>query len=170
MPPFPDPTGPPAPRAQVLLGYLDYFRGVLAEKVADLPEEDARTSRLPSGWSPLELVHHLVHVERRWLDWGFEGRDVGDPWADRRDGRWHVPEALSGADVLALLEERGRLTRAVVERHALDEVGAPSGRWEGADPPALERVLLHLLQEHARHAGHLDVVRELVDGRTGEDG
>jgi hypothetical protein len=56
----------------------------------------------------------------------------------------------------------------VVERHALTDVGQPGERWDGAPPATLERVLLHLLQEYARHAGHLDVLRELVDGTTGE--
>ncbi len=50
----------------------------------------------------------------------------------------------------------------------LCDVWRPSERWEGADPPTLERVLFHLLQEYARHVGHLDVARELIDGKAGE--
>ena len=50
----------------------------------------------------------------------------------------------------------------------LDEPGQPGNTWNGQDPPTLERVLLHLVQEYARHAGHLDIVRELHDGVTGE--
>lgn len=46
--------------------------------------------------------------------------------------------------------------------------GQPGGRWDGAEPPTLERGLFHLLQEYARHVGHLDVVRELLDGEVGE--
>ena len=56
-------------------------------------------------------------------------------------------------------------------RDALTDIGAPSERWDGAAPPALERVLLHLLhllQEYARHVGHLDIVRELLDGQVGD--
>lgn len=166
--PFPEPTTPQDDRGEVLLGYLDYFRAVVAEKVTGLEEVDVRRSLLPSGWTPLELVHHLVHVERRWLDWGFEGEAVDDPWADQKDGRWAVPDALSTGDVLSMLRERGRLTRAVVSRHALADAGAPGERWRGESPATLERVLLHLLQEYARHVGHLDVVRELCDGTTGE--
>ncbi len=52
--------------------------------------------------------------------------------------------------------------------HDLDEVGEPGERWDGADPPTLERVLFHLLQEYARHVGHLDIVAELAGGSTGE--
>jgi hypothetical protein len=55
-----------------------------------------------------------------------------------------------------------------VEAHELCAVGRPGERWRGAPPATLERVLFHLVQEYARHAGHLDVVRELIDGRTGE--
>jgi hypothetical protein len=50
----------------------------------------------------------------------------------------------------------------------LSEVGKPGPRWDGAEPATLERILFHLLQEYARHAGHLDIVRELADGRVGE--
>jgi hypothetical protein len=55
-----------------------------------------------------------------------------------------------------------------VGAHDLADVGQPGERWDGADPPALERVLFHLLQEYARHAGHLDIASELGGGPTGE--
>ncbi len=166
--PFPDPTRPASSRAEVLLGYLDYFREVVLDKVTGLDEAELRRSRLPSGWSLLELVRHLTYVEMRWLEWGFEGRSVADPWGDRSAGSWHVGADEAVSDVLADLRNRGALTRAIVLRHDLDEVGAPGERWDGADPATLDRVLLHLLQEYARHAGHVDVVRELIDGRVGE--
>ena len=165
---FPEPTRPAADRTEVLVGYLDYYRAVLLSKVDGLTEEQLRGSILPSGWSPLELVKHLTYVERRWLVWGFEGAAVDDPWGDSRDGRWAVGAAEPTADLLAALREQGRTTAAVAGRHALDEVGAPGERWDGDPPATLERCLLHLVQEYARHVGHLDVVRELIDGRTGE--
>ena len=104
----------------------------------------------------------------RWLEWGFEGQHVADPWGDNKDGRWYVDPGESPADVVAALAARGVRTRSIVEAHALDEVGAPGERWDGEPPPQLERILFHLLQEYARHVGHLDVVRELEDGTTGE--
>jgi uncharacterized damage-inducible protein DinB len=166
--PFPSPTTPVASRAEVFLGYLDFFRATLLAKLDGLPEEELRASRLPSGWTPLELVKHVTHVERRWLEWGFEGAAVDDPWADRRDDRWYVDPAESVADLVAAFHARAATTREIVSRHDLAEVGRPSERWDGEEPPTLERVLFHLLQEYARHVGHLDVVRELVDGATGE--
>jgi uncharacterized damage-inducible protein DinB len=166
---FPEPTQDPgAPRTEVFLRYLAYYRAVLAEKLQGLSDDDLRGSRLPSGWSPIELLKHLRFVELRWLEWGFEGRDVGDPWGDRRGDHWYVGPEETLDDLLAALDEQAARTRDVVMRHRLDEVGAPGPRWDGADPATLERVLFHLLQEYARHVGHLDVVREVIDGSTGE--
>ena len=160
--PFPEPTSPVTSRTEVLLGYLDHFRSVLVDKLRALPEQALRTSALPSGWTPLELVNHLTYVERRWLVWGFEGTQVGEPWGDSRDDRWYVDPTLTLADLVTALQEQGRTTRAVALRHGLDERGLPGERWDGEPPATLERVLLHLLQEHARHLGHLDVVVELA--------
>jgi hypothetical protein len=166
--PFPEPTGPVDSRSEVFLGYLDYFRSVLLHKLDGLPDSELRSSRLPSGWTPIELLKHLTYVELRWLEWGFEGRDVGDPWGDNREGRWYVAPDESLGDLVAALRSQAARSRAVVEAHDLTDVGAPGERWDGADPPPLERVLFHLVQEYARHVGHLDIVRELADGRVGE--
>ena len=106
--------------------------------------------------------------ERRWLEWGFEGRPVDDPWGDEVEGRWAVPAGLGVREVLDGLLRQGGVTRAVVAAHGLADRGRPGPRWDGALPARLERVLLHLLQEYARHVGHLDIARELIDGTTGE--
>jgi len=165
---FPSPTQHRDDRRQVLLEYLDYFRSVLVDKLRGLAENDLRRSRLPSGWTPLELLKHLTYVEMRWLEWGFEGKKVGDPWGDRRDGRWYVGPDETLTQLVEALDAQSARSRAVVEAHGLDEVGQPGDRWDGADPATLERVLFHLLQEYGRHVGHLDVVRELIDGEVGE--
>jgi hypothetical protein len=167
---FPEPTNPRDDRREVLLDYLDFYRAVVRVKVTGLTDEELRTSFVPSGWTPIELVNHLVHVERRWLIWGFEGEAFDDPWGDVRDGRWHVSPEQSVEKLLDDLDAGGTQTRALVRSHDLSDLGAPGERWEGADPPPLERVLLHLIQEYARHAGHLDIVRELADGTVGEGG
>lgn len=166
--PFPSPTNPVPSRADVFLGYLDFFRSTLIAKVAALPDADARTSRLPSGWTPAELVKHVTFVELRWLDWGFLGNPFGDPWGDQRDDRWFVAPGETTGDLLAALRERGARTREIVESTGLDTVGRPGPRWDGDDPPTLERILFHLVQEYARHTGHLDIVAELAGGPLGE--
>ena len=152
----------------MFLRYLEFFRSRLVGKLQTLPAAELRRSRLPSGWTPLELAKHLRYVELRWLEWGFEGRDLGDPWADSEGDRWHVGPDETLASVLAGLREQAARSRAIVDAHDLDEVGQPGERWDGADPPTLERVLFHLLQEYARHVGHLDIVTELATGGTGE--
>jgi hypothetical protein len=166
--PFPEPTEPAGSRAEVFLRYLDYFRSSLTGKLEALPTAELHNSRLPSGWTPLELLKHLRYVELRWLVWGFEGRHVEEPWADARDDRWYVAPDETLASLLADLRAQAATTRAIVEAHDLDDIGKPGDRWEGADPASLERVLFHLLQEYARHVGHLDIVTELATGTTGE--
>jgi uncharacterized damage-inducible protein DinB len=169
--PFPEPTTPAGSRADVFLRYLGYFRGRVAGKLRELPASELRRSRLPSGWTPLELVRHLTYDELRWLEWGFEGRAIGDPWGDSRDGRegrWYVgpDDTLDG--LLAELTTQAERSTAIIESHDLADVGQPGERWEGQPPATLERVLFHLLQEYARHMGHLDIVCELASAGTGE--
>ncbi len=166
--PFPEPTGHRSSRAEVLLGYLDYFRSVVVDKISGLPAEELRASRLPSGWTPLGLVKHLTFVEVRWMVWGFAGEPVAEPWADSRDGRWFADDGEDPHDLVATLLRQGARTREIVHAHQLSDRGQPGPRWPDAEPATLERVLLHLIQEYARHAGHLDIVRELIDGRVGE--
>jgi Protein of unknown function (DUF664) len=165
---FPEPTDTYSNRSEVLLGYLDYFRGVVADKVDGLSERDLRQSILPSGWTPLELVKHLVFMERRWLVWGFLGEPVDEPWGDSDGaGRWHAGADESVATLLSALEAGGRRTRDIVAGASLTDLARGGGRFPEAVTPALERILLHVIQEYARHTGHLDIVRELVDGTVG---
>lgn len=152
----------------MFLRYLDYFRAAVLDRVGGLAEDAQRASILPSRWSPLELVKHLTFVERRWLVWGFEGQQLDDPWGDSRDGRWALDADETPTGLLRALDDQGHVTRRVVLAHDLDEAGQPGARWDGAQPATLERVLFHLLQEYARHVGHLDIIRELADGTVGE--
>jgi uncharacterized damage-inducible protein DinB len=166
--PFPEPTTAVPSRAEVFLGYLDYFRSRLVAKLEGLPDGELRRSRLPSGWAPIELIKHLAYVELRWLEWGFEGRDVSDVWADSRDDRWYVDASETLPELVTALHAQAVRSRAIVESHDLADLGQPGDRWDGSDPPTLERVMFHLLQEYARHVGHLDIAVELADGQVGE--
>ncbi|GAB7181358.1 mycothiol maleylpyruvate isomerase N-terminal domain-containing protein [Kitasatospora sp. Ki12] len=150
----------------LLLGYLDYLRAMVATKIADMPEAELRTSRLPSGWSPLELLKHLVYMERRWLRWGFLGEPVPEPHGDKdAAGRWHVGPEETASTLIAALHAGGEQTRAIVTGTSLAADSAAGGRFgaggEQEQTPSLGWILFHVLQEYARHAGHLDIVREL---------
>jgi uncharacterized damage-inducible protein DinB len=166
--PLPSPTDPVATRAEIFTGYLDYFRSRLVSKLQSLPPAALRTSMLPSAWTPIELLKHLRYVERRWLEWGFMGHQLTDPWGDEQDGRWHVGPDETLADLVAALQAQAARTAVIVAAHNLDEIGQAGDRWDGAEPASLERVLFHLVQEYARHMGQLDVVSELAGGQVGE--
>jgi len=157
---------------EILLGFLDYYRSVVGRKVTGLSEQDLRASRLPSGWTPLELVKHLVYMERRWLRWGFLAEQVADPHGDADDDeRWRVAEDETVTDLIAAMQLGGARTREIAAAANLDDLAAIGGRFSEGDErprPTLAWVLTYVLQEYARHAGHLDVARELVDGSTGE--
>jgi len=164
---FPEPTGETADAAVLFARYLDFYRETVLRKLAALPPAELRASRLPSGWTPVELLTHLAHMERRWIVWGFLGEDVGDPWGDQRDGRWHVPDEVTLDDLTTMLRDVGRRTTDVLQARSLGERGEPGGRFD-SEPPTLSWICFHVLQEYARHAGHLDVAVELAGGPVGE--
>ncbi|GIF51214.1 hypothetical protein Afe04nite_57530 [Asanoa ferruginea] len=154
----------------LLLDYLDYYRVVVGRKVVGLAPAELGRSHLPSGWTPLELLKHLVYMEERWVRWGFAAEPVPHPWGDQDDdGRWQVrPEETVDA-LLAAMDLAGARTREIASRAALDDPAAVGGRFTtAAECPTLGWILFHILQEYARHAGHLDVARELIDGSVGE--
>lgn len=156
---------------ELLLAYLVYYRATLLRKLDGLSDDELRTSRLPSGWTPLELLKHLAFVERRWMRWGFLAEDVDPVWGenDPETGKWSVGADESADSVRALFLEECAASRAIVSDASLEDTARGGGRFDATGrPPALSWILFHLLQEYARHVGQLDVVRELVDGVTGE--
>ena len=151
--------------------YLDFYRATCIAKCRSLPEQELRRPLLPSGWTPLELLQHLAYMERRWFVWGFLGEQVDDPWGDsggEPDNPWQVAPGLGLDDVAGLLETGAVRTRDILVSREPQAVAATGGRFADADPPDLRWICFHVLQEYARHAGHLDVTVELAGGPTGE--
>lgn len=155
--------------------YLDWVRDDLAGTVLGLAPAQQRTTLVPSGWTPLELLSHVLHMEQRWFVWGFLGEPVAEPWGDwtvdepwdaAADGRWAVADDVTAEQLAQRLRAIGERTRGVLRDFPLDATAAPGGRFAD-DPPTLEWICFHVLAEYARHAGHLDVVVELGDGRPG---
>jgi len=164
---------PPEPKLsdphELLTAYLDFYRETILRKLEGLPEAELRTSRVPTGWTPLELLKHLAGVERRWFRWGFAGEDVGEPWVEQGpDDRWHVDDGETFEDVRALFLDECERSRRIVAGARLDQFAHGGGRFDPGEVPPLSWILFHVLQEYARHAGHLDVARELADGAVGE--
>lgn len=162
----PDPTGPGG--VHRLAGYLDWLREDVIVRVLGLSASEQRTSRLPSGWTPLEMLSHLLHMEQRWFIWGFLGEDVAEPWGDwsRQDGpeaRWTVADGETAVALASRLRAVGERTRAILMENALEGPAATGGRFTES-PPTLDWICFHVLAEYARHAGHVDIVAELARG------
>jgi hypothetical protein len=115
---------------ELLLGFLDYCRSAITRKIDGLSEEDLRISRLPSGWTPLELLKHLVFMEQRWFRWGFAAEQLPAPWGDQgEDGRWRVDPQDTVGDLVAALHAAGAQTRAIAAESMLSDVAAIGGRY-----------------------------------------
>jgi uncharacterized damage-inducible protein DinB len=131
-----------------------------------LSDQDLRRSVLPSGWSCLGLVKHLaVDVERFWFRAVVAGEQVE---LESGDGGWRVPDGVGADAVLTLYREEAARADAVVEERALDAQPAwwPSEIFADLPVRDLRQTVLAVITETATHAGHLDAVRELIDGRT----
>jgi uncharacterized damage-inducible protein DinB len=143
------------------LAFLRFARASVAKKLDDLDDEDVRRVLVPTGTTLLGLVHHLTTGERYWF-----GHHVAGGWPDQE---WDfdadpAPDARTArvlADYRAAWEESDRIVLAA--GHPDTPVTLPvdgqhlSLRW----------VLAHMTSETARHAGHADILRELIDGTTG---
>lgn len=99
--------------AELLSGYLDYFRAVVIGKLDRLSDTELRHSRLPSGWTPMELLKHLIFMERRWFQWGLMAERVDQPWADGLE-RWQVTDDDTLATLTGLLTEVSSRTREIL--------------------------------------------------------
>jgi Protein of unknown function (DUF664) len=140
---------------------LDRHRDVVLWKLEGLGDDLLRKPMTPSGTSLLGLVKHLAGVEYQWFCQTF-GRETEpletDPVADMRAG----PEE-STADVVAFYTRARVASDEVVAELDVDDVGTA---WFG-EQVSLRRVLIGMIEETARHAGHMDIIRELLDGSTG---
>ncbi|MEV3925450.1 DinB family protein [Actinomadura coerulea] len=154
---------------ELLLGYLEWYREALMRKLSGLSNAQLREPVEPLGWSPLGLVQHLGWVERRWMRWGFAAESVIAYPLGGDEAEWTVPNDRSTAQVMAAYRLEVAHARTLVDGASLDDRARLGGRFRTSDQaPSLGRILFHLLQEYARHVGHLDVARELLDGTTGE--
>jgi hypothetical protein len=151
----PEPS-PQADERELFLAWLDYLRTSILRKLDGLSEEQAR-------WTPdgaliplLGVVNHLTHVEWRWLDGKMLGSQTSRSEAEFRPG----PD-LTVAVATARYRERGDTTARTVRSLLMTE------RCRDGSGRDLRWVLLHLVEETARHAGHVDATRELLDGVTG---
>ena len=163
---------PEGPQDQALLAFLAAQRDAVLSIVAGLDEEAWHTSVVPSGWTPAGLVEHLGGAEWHW----FQGVVVGkhpEPAPGDEDLPPYDPTAalvcdLPSAEIIRFYRDQCASSDAVL---AVTPLSAPPRGRHGVpgqhEPPDVRWVVLHMIEETARHAGHLDIARELLDGQTG---
>lgn len=163
----PDPPKDGELREQ-LDGFLDFLRGAVVLKATGLTDDQARRSLVPSKLTTISgLVSHLTYVEQYWFAVVLDGRP--DPWQDRftpedPDAEFTAAAMIPITELIAAYEAECARSRAVAARLELDATGTTAK----GQPVNLRWVLLHMIEETGRHAGHLDLLREMLDGSTGE--
>ncbi|MFV0309411.1 MAG: DinB family protein [Desertimonas sp.] len=150
----------------VLLGYLRWHRVVLTRKLEGLTDREARLAACPpSGMSILGLVRHMTDVERAWFRVSLRGEEIGfrytDGPGDERD--LFPPDGVSATDTLAAFWDEAAVVDAILATASMDERTVA-----GHQHSTLRRIIVHLIEEYARHCGHADLLREAIDGRTGD--
>ena len=151
---------------ETLRAYLDFHRETLALKCAGLSDDDLRRRTTPSSLSLLGLVRHMAEVERAWFRRVIDGQDVPLVWSP--DGDFQVAydaDAASAAEAFAAWEAEIAHARRI--EHAAASLDVTGIDRRTGEEYSLRRVMIHLVQEYARHNGHADVIREGVDGTVG---
>lgn len=149
--------------AGALDAWLDAHRATLLLKLDGLDEDQLRRSVTPTGFSLLGLVKHLAHVEHSWFVLDFAGSDEPDLFGTGPGVFAVTPDESTSEIVDTYLAACARSRRIVAEAESLDqavphvELGTVDLRW----------IMIHMIEETARHNGHADIIRELIDGSTG---
>lgn len=173
-----DRTDPPltGDEAATLLGFLDFLRRTLLLKADGLDAAQLAATLPPSTMTLGGLLHHLAYVEDNWCSVVLHGHESAEPWASAdwavdRDWEWTVAAEIEPDELrrryVAAIARSDELVGEVLRTRGLDAVAARRERGTGAEI-SLRWILVHLVEEYGRHCGHADLLRESVDGTTGE--
>ncbi len=164
-----------AGEVETLLGFLDYQRATFAWKCRGLDADGLNTAVAASTMTLGGMLKHLALVEDDWFSVRLRGNDPQPPWdtADWKadyDWDWHSAVDDSPGELFALWEATVERSRSMVAE-ALVEGGMDSlakAPWSNGQAPSMRWIVTHMIEEYARHNGHADLIREFVDGETGE--
>ena len=171
QPPPLDRRDPPeaASEKDMLAAFLDYHRATLLWKADGLSDHDLRRPMTPSGVTLLGMIKHLAYVERWWFQAVFLGEQVYFPESETDpDIEWRIAPDESAKTVLDLYRTECERSRRIVAAADLDDrARAPRTQPPGGEQ-SLRWIVIHMIEETARHNGHADIMREAIDGSTGE--
>jgi hypothetical protein len=153
------------PERETLIGFRDWYAQVVINKVEDLTLEQASTPMTPSGISPLGIVKHLAWAEAGWYRDTFDG-EGGFTEVSNEESFVLQPDDTVESVVALYRDECARSREIIVAAESLEDLSARPGDIRGYT--SLRWIVIHMLEETARHAGHLDLMREQIDGRTGD--
>jgi uncharacterized damage-inducible protein DinB len=159
----------------MLTGYLDYQRATLRWKCSGVDAAGLRAKVGVSSMTLGGLLKHMAYVEGEWFSRWLHGRDRQPPfdtvdWQADRDWEWHSAAGDSPGQLMMLWEDAVARSRSLLAE-ALGEGGLDQlarRTWPDGRSPSLRWILCHMIEEYARHNGHADLLRESVDGLTGE--
>jgi uncharacterized damage-inducible protein DinB len=151
----------------MLAAFLDRYRETILWKLEGLTKEQASARLVPSVTTLLGIVKHLAYVERGWFPIYFGGEPPHYPWAEDepdQDIDFRVEPADTVESVSALYQQEIARSRDIVASASLDDLSKQQDRG----PRSLRWIMVHMIEETARHAGHADILRELTDGAIGQ--
>jgi uncharacterized damage-inducible protein DinB len=159
-----------ADETATILGFLDYQRATLAWKCAGLDAAGLSTTVGASTMTLGGLLKHMAYVEDNWFSRSLHGRDRAPlwntvDWAADCDWEWHSAAEDSPEQLFALWQD------AVARSRSLADGGVERlarRTWPDGSAPSLRWIVVHMIEEYARHNGHADLLRESIDGLTGE--
>jgi hypothetical protein len=150
---------------ETLTGLLDFLRATVVNKVAGLSDEQAFSAPVPpSTLTPAGVIRHLTGVERFWFSIDFAGMDLPWPWSESDPhGNFGLADGETTAGLVSAYLDECQHSRGAIAGADLES------RAQGQDMQfTLRYALVHMIEETARHCGHLDLLRERIDGQTGE--
>ena len=173
----PEPS-PAVGELETLVGFLEFHRATLQWKTRGLTDEELRRTTAASTMTLGGLLMHVAYVEDAWFG-GLSDAPRVAPWSEvdwktDPDWEWHIVHTMPGADVRAqwntsVQRSRDALAAALRRADTSDPLGSLSQRgWPNGERPSLRWVLVHMIEEYARHNGHADLLREAIDGQRGE--
>jgi uncharacterized damage-inducible protein DinB len=166
-----------ADEVTTLLGYLAYHRDTFRMKTAGLDAAQLAAAHAPSTMTLGGMMKHLSLVESNWFNDVLMGRPEIEPWASvdweaDRDWEWHTAADDEPDHLRRLFDDSVAASDAIIAEAladgGLDVESVRPSRREGEGAFSLRWILVHMIEEYARHNGHADLIRESIDGVTGE--